>query len=155
MSAWPSTVHRTDTKRRLQHGQQDSATCQPSNQNIRRDALQGLPLPGLRSRAEPAVVLLNSQHIQAGASGWWDGTHLRLHKPLTATLDYTPAVTKWVLPSSPALQHAPSMLQLQRAYRVAAQTLWEIRLEKGKSSLAERNSTVLYLHCMGNSDPSL
>ena len=57
-------------------------------------AAQGLPLPGLGSKAEPAALQVNSQRIQAGGSGWWHGSQLQLHKALEATLDYTPAVTK-------------------------------------------------------------
>ncbi|KAK9824922.1 hypothetical protein WJX74_006986 [Apatococcus lobatus] len=57
----------------------------------------GLPLPGLGGKAEPAAVQVNSQRIQASGNGWWDGSRLHLHEPLEATLDYTPAVTKFFL----------------------------------------------------------
>ncbi|KAK9818270.1 hypothetical protein WJX72_009837 [[Myrmecia] bisecta] len=52
---------------------------------------------GMGRALDPTVVVVNSEHVNAELSGWRTSTGLLLRKPVSASVDYTPALAKFYL----------------------------------------------------------
>ena len=71
-----------------------------SKQTIPNRVLPGEPI--LRSKGEPTMLSIRSQHMDVEASGWrLANGDLVLRKPARAVLDFTPALAEYAVLSTP------------------------------------------------------